>query len=143
MVAGGIVVSDGNDPEGRTTNMTTTTTLDEAAAPSGICSRCHRVLKDPKSIERGRGKVCERKYRAAIEEATKQTSDSVVDKALTLLANGGVVKNDQDSFYTVTSGDATYRTDRALCTCLAGQNGRVCAHRLAVNLVEVKAVKLL
>lgn len=127
--------------------MTTTTVepaaLDtEASAPTGICSRCHRMLTDPKSIERGRGPVCERKYRAAVEEAAKLTSDAIVAKALALLANGGVVKNAQDSFYTVTSGDNTYRTDRALCTCLAGQNGRVCAHRLAVNLVEVKAVKL-
>lgn len=127
--------------------MTTTTVepaaLDaEAPAPTGICSRCHRMLKDPKSIERGRGPVCERKYQAAIKEGVKQTSAAIVDKALALLANGGVVKNAQDSFYTVTSGDNTYRADRALCTCLAGQNGRVCAHRLAVNLVEVKAVKL-
>jgi len=124
--------------------MTTTTVDTEAPAPTGKCTRCDRVLKDPKSIERGRGPVCERKYRAAIEEATKQTSDGIVAKALTLLANGGVVKNAQDSFYTVTSigGASTYRVDRALCTCPAGQNGRVCYHRLAVNLVEVKAVKL-
>jgi len=122
--------------------MTTTTVDIETPKPTGICSRCHRKLTDAKSIERGRGPVCERKYRAAIEEATKQTSDGIVAKALTLLANGGVVRNAQDSFYTVTSGDNTYRTDRALCTCLAGQNGRVCAHRVAVNLVEVKAVKL-
>lgn len=123
-----------------TTNIEPTAT--EAPPPTGKCTRCHRTLKDPKSIERGRGPVCERKYRAAIEEATKQTSDGIVAKALTLLANGAVVKNDQDSFYTVTSGPNTYRADRALCTCLAGQNGRVCAHRLAVNLIEVKALSL-
>lgn len=117
-------------------------TVETLVEPTGKCERCHRTLKDPASVARGRGSVCERKYRAAIEEATKQTSDGIVAKALTLLANGYVVKNDQDSFYTVTSGENAYRTDRALCTCLAGQNGRVCAHRLAVNLVEVKAVRL-
>lgn len=124
--------------------MTTTTAqpATDAPASTGMCTRCHRVLTDPKSIERGRGPVCERKYRAAIEEATVQTSDGIVAKALMLLANGGVAKNAQDSFYTVTSGDNTYRTDRTLCTCLAGQNGRTCAHLLAVNLVEAKAVKL-
>lgn len=119
-----------------------TSTETPTPAPTGICSRCHRVLTDAKSIERGRGPVCERKYRAAIEEAVKQTSEGVVAKALALLANGHVARNAHDSFYTVTSGPATYRTDRTLCTCLAGQNGRPCAHRLAVVLVEVKALRL-
>lgn len=110
-----------------------------AAVP---CKRCHRSLKDPKSIERGRGPVCERKYRAAVEEAAKLTSDAQVDKAVALLAAGGVVKNSSDSFYTVTTASGTYRTDRTLCTCQAGQNGRTCYHLVAVCLVELKAVKL-
>lgn len=125
--------------------MTTTTvepTVTEAPAPTGMCTRCHRVLTDPKSIERGRGPVCERKYRAAIEEATKLTSPSIVGQALALVANGAVVKNGTDSFYTVTTEGGTYRTDRTLCTCLAGQNGRPCKHLMAVVLLEVKAVKV-
>lgn len=124
--------------------MTTTTAQDAVTeqAPTGICSRCHRALKDPKSIERGRGPVCERKYRAAVEEAAKLTSEAQAEKAVALLQAGGVVKNDSDSFYTVTTPSGTYRTDRQLCTCPAGQNARVCYHLLAVNLVEVKAVKL-
>lgn len=126
-----------------------TTTAQQAAnnaealvIPTGICSRCHRVLTDAKSIERGRGPVCERKYRAAIDAAAKLTSDGIVAKALALLANGHVTKDAKGTFYTVRGATGTYRTDTQLCTCLAGQNGRVCAHRLAVNLVEVKAVKL-
>jgi len=114
----------------------------EALAPTGICSRCHRVLKDPKSIERGRGPVCERKYRAAVEEAAKLTSEALAEKAVALLQAGGVAKNASDSFYTVTTQNGTYRTDRQLCTCPAGQNARVCYHLLAVSLVEVGAVKL-
>lgn len=117
--------------------MTTT----ETPAPTGICTRCHRALKDPKSIERGRGPVCERKYRAAVEEAAKLTSPSIVGQALALVANGAVVPNDADSFYTVTTEGGTYRTDRTLCTCLAGQNGRPCKHLVAVVLLEVKAVR--
>lgn len=120
----------------------TTTTVDTAPAPAGICTRCHRALKDPKSIERGRGPVCERKYRAAVEEAAKLTSEAQVDKAVALLASGGVVKNGSDSFYAVTTSSGTYRTDRTLCTCPAGQNGRTCYHLVAVCLVELKAVKL-
>lgn len=119
----------------------TSTTVDMPPA-TGICTRCHRALKDPKSIERGRGPVCERKYRAAIEEAAKLTSETQVDKAVALLAAGGVVKNGSDSFYTVTTASGTYRTDRTLCTCQAGQNGRTCYHLVAVCLVELKAVKL-
>lgn len=125
--------------------MTTTTvepSATETSAPTGMCTRCHRVLTDPKSIERGRGPVCERKYRAAIEEATKLTSPSIVGQALALVANGAVVKNGTDSFYTVTTEGDTYRTDRTLCTCLAGQNGRPCKHLMAVVLLEVKAVKV-
>lgn len=123
----------------------TTATVESAAtetpAPTGICTRCHRALRDPKSIERGRGPVCERKYQAAIEEATKLTSASIVGQALALVANGAVVKNGSDSFYTVTTEGGTYRTDRTLCTCVAGRNGRVCKHLTAVVLLEVKAVR--
>lgn len=124
--------------------MTTATTqpATEVPASTGICTRCHRVLKDPKSIERGRGPVCERKYRAAVEEATRLTSASIAGQALALVANGAVVKNDADSFYTVTTEGGTYRTDRTLCTCLAGQNGRPCKHLVAVCLLEAKAVRL-
>jgi Family of unknown function (DUF6011)/SWIM zinc finger len=122
--------------------MTDTVTIDIGApAPTGICISCHRVLKDPKSIERGRGPVCERKYRAAVEEAAKLTSETQVEKALALLTAGGVVKNSQDSFYTVTTASGVYRTDRTLCTCPAGQNGRTCYHLVAVCLIEAKAVK--
>jgi hypothetical protein len=123
----------------------TATTIDIAAPAStgtGTCTRCHRMLKDPKSVERGRGPVCERKYRAAVEEAAKLTSEAQVDKAVLLLAAGGVAKNSQDSFYTVTTGNGFYRTDRTSCTCHAGQNGRTCYHLVAVCLVELKAVKL-
>jgi hypothetical protein len=120
--------------------MTDTTT--DVIPATGICTRCHRALKDPKSIERGRGPVCERKYRAAVEEAAKLTSEAQVDKAVALLAAGGVVQNASDSFYTVTTASGTYRTDRTLCTCQAGQNGRTCYHLVAVCLVELKAVKL-
>lgn len=123
----------------------TTTTVEPATteipAPSGICTRCHRALTDPKSIERGRGPVCERKYQAAIKKATQLTSASIVGQALALVANGAVVKNGSDSFYTVTTEGGTYRTDRTLCTCRAGQNGRVCKHLTAVVLLEVKAVR--
>lgn len=127
--------------------MTTTTAEPTATdiptdAPLPVtCTRCGRALKDPKSRERGRGPVCERKYRAAIEEGTKLTSASIVGQALALVANGAVVKNGTDSFYTVTTEGGTYRTDRTLCTCLAGQNGRPCKHLMAVVLLEVKAVK--
>jgi len=124
--------------------MTTTTVAQDATAelPAIVnCTRCGRVLKDAKSRERGRGPVCERKYRAAIDEATKLTSASMVGRALALVANGGVVKNGSDSFYTVTTEGGTYRTDRTLCTCQAGQNGRPCYHLMAVVLLEVKAVR--
>lgn len=117
-------------------------TTADAIPATGICTRCHRALKDPKSIERGRGPVCERKYRAAVEEAAKLTSQAQVDKAVALLASGAVVKNAQDSFYAVTTQNGMWRTDRTLCTCPAGQNGRTCYHLVAVCLVELKAVKL-
>lgn len=119
-----------------------TDTIVTEPAATGTCTRCHRVLTDPKSIERGRGPVCERKYRAAVEEAAKLTSETQVEKALALLAAGGLAKNGSDGFYTVTSASGTYRTDRTLCTCQAGQNGRTCYHLIAVCLVEAKAVKL-
>lgn len=118
------------------------TTIVTEAAKTGICTRCHRVLSDPKSIERGRGPVCERKYQAAVEEAAKLTSAEQVSKAVALLAAGGVTKDAKGSFYTVTTPNGSYRTDRALCTCPAGQNGRTCYHLVAVCLVELKAVKL-
>lgn len=118
-----------------------TDTASDVAPATGICTRCHRALKDPKSIERGRGPVCERKYRAAVAEATQLTSASIVGRALALAANGGVVKNAKDSFYSVTTENGTYRTDRTSCTCTAGRNGRPCYHLVAVCLVEVKAVK--
>ena len=119
------------------------TTVDIAApAPTGICTRCHRALKDPKSVERGRGPVCERKYRAAVEEAAKLTSEAQVAKALELIEAGGVAPSGTDTFYKITTATGTYRTDRTLCTCQAGQNGRACYHLVAVCLIEMKAVRL-
>lgn len=120
----------------------TTSTVATTPAPTGICKRCHRALRDPKSVAQERGPVCERKYQAALREAAKLTSDAQVDKAVALLDAAGVQPSGVDSFYVVTTQSGTYRTDRNLCTCPAGQNGRACYHRIAVCLVDVKAVKL-
>lgn len=112
------------------------------AVATGKCKRCDRALKDPKSIERGRGPVCERKYRAAVEEASKLTSEAQVVKAVKLVAAGSVQPNESDSFYTISTQNGIWRTDRSLCTCPAGQHGRICYHRVAVCLIEVKAIKI-
>lgn len=107
--------------------MTTTT-----QAPAK-CKRCHRQLRDPKSVARGYGRTCAAKVQAKVAATVAPYKQPQVNKALALIANGGIVPSGVDTFY-VAKG--TYRTDATLCTCMAGQHGRTCYHLIAAQVLD-------
>lgn len=108
--------------------MTTTT------APAK-CKRCHRALRDPKSVARGYGRTCAAKVAAKVNATVATFKPAQVDKAMALIANGGIVTLG-GSFYQATGSHGIYRTDATLCTCPAGQRDRTCYHLIAARVLD-------
>src|ERR671910_1554176 len=110
--------------------MTTTT------AQTAKCKRCHRALRDPKSIARGYGRTCAGKVAAKVNATVATFKPAQVDKAMALIASGGITSSGVDSFYVVKGTAAIHRTDADLCTCPAGQHGRTCYHLIAARVLD-------
>jgi hypothetical protein len=100
------------------------------------CKRCHRTLSDPASVARGYGRTCAAKVAANVTAAVAPFTQPQVDKALALIAGGGLVTSGTDSFYLARGA---YRTDATLCTCPAGQHGRTCYHLIAARVLDAVA----
>lgn len=111
--------------------MTTTT------APAK-CKRCHRVLRDPKSVARGYGRTCAGKVAAEVAAAVATFKPAQVGKAMALIADGRIVTLG-GSFYQATGTGGIYRTDASLCTCPAGRHGRACYHSIAARVLDAVA----
>jgi len=96
------------------------------------CRNCHRQLRDPKSVARGYGPKCAARISARVARVTATFKPAQVQKATVLIATGQIVPSGTDSFYSVRG----YRTDATLCTCPAGQHGRVCYHLVAARILD-------
>lgn len=112
--------------------MTTTT------AQTAKCKRCHRTLRDPKSIALGYGRTCAAKVQAKVNATVATFKPVQVAKALALIANGDIVTLG-GSFYQATGTSGIYRIDATLCTCTAGQHGRTCYHLIAARVLDAVA----
>lgn len=100
------------------------------------CTRCGRKLTDPRSVARGVGPKCAKRIAAKAQEVMAAYKPEQVRKALTLIADGGLVPVRLGSYTAVSSsGRDHYRTDGTMCTCPAGQHMRACYHMLAARLV--------
>lgn len=108
--------------------MTTTT--------AAQCKRCHRKLTGTASIARGYGRVCAAKVAVKVTATVAPFKPAQVNKALALIADGGIITSGVDSFYLARG---TYRTDATLCTCMAGQHGRTCYHLIAARVLDAVA----
>lgn len=113
--------------------MTTTT------AQPAKCKRCHRVLRDPRSIARGYGRTCAGKVAAKVAATVATFKQAQVDKAMALIASGGITPSGVDAFYVVKGAGAIHRTDATLCTCPAGQHDRTCYHLIAARVLDAVA----
>jgi len=109
----------------REATMTTTDTTETVK-----CSRCHRPLTSASSIAAEIGPRC-----AAIKAATKGLNDKQAEKAIELVADGGVIRV-RKGVYAVASGEgeASYLTAlTGQCTCAWGlkrssATKKTCAH---------------
>lgn len=101
------------------------------------CARCGRKLTAKASLARGVGRACAAKIREKAAQTVNAHKPASVAKALQLIADGGIVKPRVGSFWTTVSsnGRTTYRTDTQSCTCMGGQNGRECYHKVAARLL--------
>lgn len=110
--------------------------VETSAAEPVKCSRCKRALTSAASRLAKIGPRC-----AAIEAATRGLKPEQADKALELIADGGIAKV-RDGVYRVTStdGSASYLTSvNGNCTCAWGLRrtsaiAKTCYHVAAVKL---------
>jgi hypothetical protein len=82
------------------------------------CERCHRPLKSASSRILGIGPRC-----AAIKAATEDLKPEQADKALELIADGGIVPTAHEGVYRVSSskGDVVYLAAvTGQCSCAYG-----------------------
>jgi hypothetical protein len=111
------------------------------AAEPVKCSRCKRNLTSLASRLAGKGARC-----AAIDAATAGLKPEQADKALELIADGGIAKV-RKGVYRVTSsdGESTYLTSvTGSCNCPHGLRAKTvarCYHVAAVRLTARPAIR--
>ncbi|MGW6503000.1 helix-turn-helix domain-containing protein [Nonomuraea angiospora] len=69
---------------------------------------------------------------------------AAIDKARSLIEDGGIVRTSRPGLYKAVSSDGTtvYMAHRSGCTCPAGHRGKyACYHRCAVVLLEAVAAR--
>jgi hypothetical protein len=113
------------------TNAGTTTTQ------TTQCGRCGRTLTDPESVAAGYGPVCAKRIAEAAQASTHQPAQ--VAKAVELIETGGMVTVHHGRAYRAVSSDGqrTYLVAGEACNCPAGLHGRMCYHRVAVELLAM------
>ena len=80
--------------------------------------------------------MCFRKIRDHALLAIAAHTHEAVRKALELIADGGIAPAGKGLYLTVSSdGSTRYETTATTCACTAGQFGRSCYHRAAVDLL--------
>lgn len=111
--------------------MTTTATTTQTTQ----CGRCGRTLTDPESVAAGYGPVCAKRIAEAAQTSIHQPAQ--VAKAVELIETGGMVTVHHGRAYRAVSSDGqrTYLVAREACTCPAGLHGRLCYHRISVEIL--------
>lgn len=105
-----------------------------AATATVHCQRCGRVLRSETSRRLGYGPTCLRRIQAAIQ--TSDAPAAQLDKAVELIADGGIARVTGSLYLAVSSdGSTRYEVDAATgqCSCKAGQHGRRCFHVAALS----------
>lgn len=114
--------------------MSATETITEPAR----CLKCRRVLR--RHSPDGYGPKCRAKVRKTSRSAlVAQYKEHLVEKAVELLEQGGLIPLRKNRVFLAASSDGTgfYKTHRAACTCPAGIRGlHVCKHRIAAHIVS-------
>ncbi|MFJ3249121.1 hypothetical protein [Streptomyces sp. NPDC086782] len=112
------------------------------AEPDIRCTKCGRRLRNESPD--GLGPKCRRKVRrAGRSEELTQYKTHLVDKAVELLEQGGMVplrdtRKNQVYLAVSSDGTTTYKTARAACTCPAGLRATyMCAHRIAAHVLAL------
>lgn len=107
---------------------------------------CGRKLTSAKSIAAGYGPVCLARIRnAAATVELPGVKPAQHDKALELIADGGIVPTSRPGVFAAVSSDGTttYLTDAGTgtCTCKAGQAGRYCYHLAAAAILTAASTR--
>lgn len=108
--------------------------------PRPRCLKCRRVLRSAKSVALGYGPTCTKRVKENARFAAEDFQPVQVEKALELLADGGIVRSIRPRlFFAVSStGDNNYvvNTIDNSCTCKAGQRDIRCYHLAAVQILD-------
>lgn len=108
--------------------------------PACLRRACGRPLTAPRSVEDGYGPVCAARVREACAQIAVRFTAGQVERALQLVADGGVSAAPDGGWWAVSSdGTRVYRTDpyAGRCDCPAGVRGVRCYHLAAVLLWDV------
>lgn len=104
------------------------------------CVECKRPLRSAESVARRYGRVCGAKIAArAAALKTQGVTAAALDKAVELIADGGVVPVKGRTVFRMvsTDGQKRYLTHQSACTCPAGTKGRhLCYHRVAAMVLS-------
>lgn len=106
--------------------------------PTATCTRCHATLRSTKSVARGMGAHCARLHRQEQAVKTAGFKPQAIEKAKTLIAEGGILPIRGRRVFQVVSSDGTgrYLTAPQTCNCPAGLKGRYgCYHRAAATML--------
>lgn len=114
--------------------MKTTTEAPAATTPTARCTDCGHRIWSARSLAEGRGAGCRAKVRRAAKSVGMKPESR--DKALELIADGGIVRIRATVFLAVSSdGASVHRTAPQGCTCPAGLKNINCYHRDAARLL--------
>ncbi len=101
------------------------------------CRRCHRPLKNPRSVRAEYGPGCARLIRGELADySPEQTA-----KAVRVVRSGGVarLRGGVDALYAVTGTYRQYWTDGIDCTCAGMREHASCYHAEAVRIYSLAA----
>lgn len=114
--------------------------MDSQDQHTAKCRRCGSHLRSAASITRGYSARCWKlARREAVEAAIADFSPAQQDKAMELIADGGLVPTARPGMYRAVSSDGTavYLAGADICSCLASQNDRRCYHQASARIADI------
>lgn len=114
--------------------------MTRTATHAARCRRCKSPLRSAASIARGYSARCLKlARREAVEAALAAFTPAQQDKALELIADGGLVPTAQPRVYRAVSSDGTsvYVVGANVCGCAAGQRDLRCYHQAGARIADI------
>lgn len=114
--------------------------MGNTAGHAARCRRCKSPLRSAASIARGYSARCLKlARREAVEAALAAFTPAQQDKALKLIAEGGLTATARPHVYRARSSDGTttYTVHANLCTCRAGQHDLRCYHMASARVADI------